>query len=136
MSCAAKAYGPKDGGTYVERARAAWGTVPDKIMQLALACDMAPSFGDVAKKLDYSVGAISSVINNKYKGGMDRIYAAIEGVFMQAEVYCPAAGMTIARNICADNQKRKPSCATPMAARFPAACRGCSNAFGGSSNVE
>jgi hypothetical protein len=132
MSSAARPYGPKNGGTYVERARAAWGTVPDKIMHLALACDLADNLSVVAERIGYSVSAISSVLANTYKGRMDRIEAAIDGVLMQAEVYCPAAGMKLARNVCADHQKQKiASSASPLAARFPAACRGCTHSFGG-----
>ena len=131
MSHAAKPYGPTAGGTYVGKTEAAWGEVPDWVMVLAQACDAAVSMSAVARRLGYSAAVLSQVLCNKYPGRYDRVEAKVRGVLMQAEVYCPGAGMTIARNQCADNQRRKPSSASPLAAKFPGACRGCPNAFGG-----
>ena len=132
MSHAAKPYGPRNGGTYVEQAQNAWGgTMPEWVLALAIACDGSDSMSAVARRLDYSNAVVSSVLTNKYRGRHDRVEAKVRGIMMSAEVFCPAAGMTIARNQCADNQRRKPSSANPLTAKFPAACKRCENCFGG-----
>ena len=126
-----KKNGPAKGGSYMERARAAWAPVPDFIVALARAADAAESQGTIAQKLGCSAAAISAMISNSYAGRLDRMEAKIRGALMSAVVECPALGMTIARNDCATNQRRKFSSASPQAAKFPRACKGCVNAIGG-----
>jgi hypothetical protein len=124
-------HGPARGGSYVERARAAWTPLPDYILALARAADALPSQGAVAQKLGCSAAAVSAMIANSYAGRKDRMKARIEGAFMSAVVDCPALGMSIGRDDCATNQRRKPCFANPQMAKFPRACAGCANAIGG-----
>lgn len=131
MSPARKKHGPANGGSYVERARAAWQPVPDYILALARAADAAPSQGAIAQALGCSSATVSAMLSNSYAGRVDRMEAKIRGAFMSAVVACPALGMEIARNDCASNQQRKFSAANPQTAKFPRACKACPNAIGG-----
>jgi hypothetical protein len=126
-----KACGPKNGGTYVAKAQAAWAPrPPDWVVVLARAADSSGlSQNALAEKIGVSSGAtISSVLSHAYPGGYARIEARVRGALMQATVSCPVEGV-IAKNRCADNQVMKPSAASPARAQFPFRCRTCPNAF-------
>jgi hypothetical protein len=121
--------GPKAGGSYVAKARAAWApNPPDWVLALAHEADGLLSQRALGEKLGITGGALSAVISKKYPGGYARIEARVKGALMSATVACPVEG-EIPRNRCADNQAKKPSAASPARARFPFACRTCPNAF-------
>jgi len=131
MNAPAKSFGPKAGGTYSAKARARWGTVPDWIAQLALAADMAPSQGELGKRLGVDASAISGVIGKTYAGRFDYVEALVRGKLMSATVDCPVKH-TISRDDCARFQKLPFSAASPERAQLFRACRaGCPNALGG-----
>ena len=72
MSSAAKSVGPKEGGTYVDKARQRWGNVPDWIMQLAIHADLLAVSGssqaDLADRIGCKASAISAAIGKTYAG--------------------------------------------------------------------
>jgi len=120
-----KKFGPKDGGSYVARARAAWGAgLPDWVEALAIAADNAPSQAELNKKLKLkSASVISGVIGKSYPGKTDKIEAVVRGALMNETVKCPVLG-AIARNDCVTNQKKKFTTANPRAVQLWQACRG------------
>lgn len=96
--------------TNKQKVKAAWPSpVPDWVMALAEACDME-SQRVVAEKSEYSHAAISSVLNNRYKGDLSAVQKAVEGALMNRVVICPVAG-EIGMQQCQTNQRR-PFCAT------------------------
>jgi hypothetical protein len=125
---AGRAAGPKNGGTYLAKAHAAWNPAPDWIVALARRADGAESLNAIGGKLGVSGGALSAVLSRTYPGGYSRIEARVRGALMSATVTCPVEG-EIARNRCADNQASKPSAASPARAQFPFRCKSCPNAF-------
>lgn len=125
---AGKATGPKNGGTYLDKANAAWNPAPDWILALAKRADGPLSLNALGAQLGIGGGALSAIISRKYAGGYSRVEARVRGALMDATVTCPVEG-EIARNRCLDNQVRKPSAASPAAARFPFACKSCPNTF-------
>ncbi|MGA7673517.1 MAG: hypothetical protein WCA78_00550 [Rhizomicrobium sp.] len=126
MNATAKVFGPKDGGSYVARARMRWRNVPDWVLQLALAADLAPSQGDLAKRVGCSASAISGVIGNSYAGRMEIIEAKVRGALMSEKVTCPVLGL-IARNECVDTQHLPFSGSSPQRARLWTQCPNCPN---------
>lgn len=129
--------GPRNGRSYLENARTARGGIaPDWIEALAAAADTYAaqhrSINDLAAVLGWSNAKVTSIINNNYRARLDGAEATVRGKLMSATVDCPAAGMTIGRDLCGANQKRAASSANPLTAKFPAACRNCKHAIGGS----
>lgn len=125
----AKQYGPKEGGTYVDRAAARWGEAPDWVGMLANAADAAPSLNDLAKRLGIAGASISAVIGRTYPGKLDSIEAKVRGLLMSARVSCPVMG-EIGRDACADYQRMPFATSNPSRAQLYRACRsGCENAL-------
>lgn len=136
MSSGSKVVGPKDGGTYIDRARKRWGNVPDWVMVLATHADQLAGAGssqaDLADRIGCKASAVSAVIGKTYAGKYEHMEALVRGALMSATVECPLLGK-IPRNDCAKNQKLPFSAASPERARLFRACRsGCPHAFGGS----
>lgn len=84
----------------------AWPTPPDWVIELARACD-APgaSQASVARRIDYSASAVSSVLRNSYGGDLARVEQVVRGALMAETVACPIVG-EITRNVCLGHQKR------------------------------
>jgi len=128
MSANGKSYGPKDGGTYLDRARQHWTPVPDWVAALAGAADKSKSQGDLAKKLGCNASVISAVLAKKYTGRYDTVEAQVRGALMHETSACPVLG-AIPRNVCIANQKLPFSAATPQRTQLWRACRnGCRHA--------
>lgn len=128
---APKKFGPKDGGSYIARARAAWnGDLPDWVEALANACDRAPSQNKLNERLKFkSASVISGIIGRTYPGKMDKLEQTVRGALMNETVRCPVLG-SIAKDVCVQNQKRKFTTANPRAAQLWQACRAkCPNAI-------
>lgn len=111
----------------LERARAAWGIVPDYVVAIVSACD-APnaSQNKVAKRLGYSGAVISQVITNSYPGDAVRIEQAVRMHLMGSKVDCPALG-EIKELQCVDWQEeaRKKQHRTPFKGQMRRACHRC-----------
>jgi hypothetical protein len=126
---AAKNYGPKDGGSYRDRAHERWENCPDWIDALAAAAENARSQTELGKRLGLASSTVSAVIGNTYPGNIDRIEARVRGVLMNARIQCPVMG-EIARNRCIDFQELPFSGANPQRAQIWKACRApCPHAF-------
>lgn len=80
--------------------------------------------GAVARMLDYSPTAVSQVLNNKYKGGLDAFLTRVEEVFGQTMVDCPILG-EIALGKCAENRKRPFASTNPLRVRLFRECQIC-----------
>jgi hypothetical protein len=139
MKRPAKSKGPKDGGTYLERARQRWGSaLPDWVAVLARAADAEVAKGGSLTSLGKRVGVlgyrVSAVIGKTYPAGpaLLRIEETVRGKLMGARVSCPALGMTIGRDQCAAFQSQRFSAASPASVRLARTCPDCPNAIGGS----
>ncbi|MEI9885943.1 MAG: hypothetical protein WDN08_05465 [Rhizomicrobium sp.] len=129
------ASGPKNGGSYLDNARARHPAgLPDWIAVLARAADAGAARGEFLRALGARLGGvpaatISAVLGNTYPGKTGAIEAKVRGTLMSERVECPVLGFTIGRDVCGANQSARPSAANPTRAKFPRACRGCDNAF-------
>jgi hypothetical protein len=122
-------YGPANGGTYLDRARAAWKPAPpDWVETLAREADKAASQTELGKRLGVSGAAVSATIGHNYAGRYDALEARVKGALMRATVECPVEGV-IGRDRCAANQRHSPTAANPVRARLVAACKSCPNRF-------
>ncbi len=130
----ANKFGPKDGGSYLVRARERWGKVlPDWVEALARAADTAPSQGDLGARLGLPAATISAAIGNTYPGRTDAIEARVRGALMAMKVECPVLG-PIGRKTCMDTQRLPFSSASPSRAQLYIAChKPCRNFVGGKS---
>lgn len=112
--------------TILDSARAAWGDpLPDWIETLALECQMT-SQAAVAKKLEISSAAISTLLRRKYAGSTARMEERVRGVYLDGKVMCPALG-ELAVNECLKHRDRAKSfaMASPTRALMYRACNRC-----------
>jgi hypothetical protein len=128
--------GPVGGGTYVDRVRDRWGeTVPDWCIALAKSADayteQNKSMSALAGFLGCTPAVLNAVIGKTYRGRYDHVEQLVRGKLMSQSVMCEPLGMNVSRDVCAINQRRKPSSASPSTAKFPGACRACPHATGG-----
>lgn len=126
-----------DNRTFVEKATAAWGELPDWVGELAQATDQ---FGQkkAAEMIGYSNGLISQVLNRKYGGDMQGVEQRVRGALMGLMVECPILG-EIDRNRCLQEQQEPFRATSAFRAQIYHACRnGCPNARpkGGKQNAE
>lgn len=105
----------------LDKARAAWGDLPDWVLALAEACD-AETQAAVGRRIDYSGSAVSQVLSGTYRGDLPRVEIAVRGALMAETVRCPMLG-DIARNVCLNWQRRPFSTASSNAVRMHQACR-------------
>jgi hypothetical protein len=130
-------FGPMGGGTYADRAKERWGSeIADWVIALASAADsyaeQSKGMVMLAEFLGCNPSVLIAAIGHNYRGRYDHVEQLVRGKLMSEAVMCDPLGMTLPRDVCAQNQKRKPSSVNPMTAKFPAACRTCPNATGGS----
>ena len=109
----------------IDKARAAWPTVPDWVAVLAEECDRS-SQGRVGHAIGYSGAAVSQVIGNKYTGAIANVEVAVRGAFMGQAVTCPVLG-ELSLNKCLTHQRAKLITTNPQRIRLYKACRRCSN---------
>ena len=97
------------GLSFLEKASAAWPEpLADWLVELARLADGCGLRG-AEKRIGYSAGAISSVINNKYgKGDIGRVEETVRGALMALTVDCPELG-ELARDRCLAWQKKPTS---------------------------
>lgn len=109
--------------TAVARATSAWdGMLPDWVMALAEACDVA-SGRAVAKRLDVSPAAVSRVLGNNY-GGTAAMELRVRDRIMSA-VVCPVLG-EISQERCREEQGRPFAATNAVRVRLYRACNnGC-----------
>lgn len=107
---------------FVGNARKAWGEPPDWVLRLAEECERTTA-SDVARRLDYSVAVVSSVIRANYKGDVGKVEAKVRGAYMGAMVDCPILG-EIERDRCIAEQQHKHLGTSALRAKLYRACRG------------
>lgn len=121
--------GPAPGTVRVERSMAqkaadAWGMPPDWVAELATLADREGLRG-VEKRVGYSASAISTVINNRYRGDMARVEETVRGALMGHVVSCPVLG-ELGRDQCLTWQKKPFAATSSVRAAVYRACRaGC-----------
>ncbi len=115
----------RDDRTMVEKARDAWGDLPDWISELAKMAD-AKGLNTVAKTVGYSAATLSTVLHNKYRGDVGRVEAKVRGALMAETVMCPVYS-EIGRNRCLDIQKQKFAATNSTRVRVYRACRSVGN---------
>ena len=109
---------------FLAKARAAWPQTPAWVEQLAAEANRT-SVTAVAKRINYSVGAASQVIGNKYPGDLGKVEAAVRGALMGETVICPVLD-EIGRDWCLKQQDMPRTGASAIRGRVYQACRsGC-----------
>lgn len=79
----------------------------------------------VAKRIGYSVAVVSAVCRGKYQGDLSSVEGKVRGVFMGAQVECPAMG-EIGRDQCLEEQKKTHIGTSSLRTAIYHACRaGC-----------
>lgn len=89
---------------------------------LRQACD-AGTQTQIAERIGYSAGAISSVLSGTYKGNLDRVQQAVEGALMNSTVDCPVVG-DLPRQRCIEHQRTPFTPTNPSRVALYRACRG------------
>ncbi len=108
---------------FLSNAREGWGENPPSwIVALADQCSRSNAT-EVAKRLDYSVAVITSVLLGNYRGSLAKVEAKVRGAFLGEVVDCPALG-EIERDRCETEQGRKFFGTSANRARIFRACRG------------
>ncbi|WP_245615497.1 transcriptional regulator [Afifella pfennigii] len=114
---------PADMRTMAEKALAAWGApLPDWVDELARFADAA-GLRIAAERIGYSSSTLSTVINGRYAGDVDRVADAVRGALMGAVVSCPILG-EIGRDQCLDEQRKPKSPTNSTRMALWRACRG------------
>ncbi|WP_246248945.1 transcriptional regulator [Chelativorans alearense] len=111
--------------TMSEKALEAWGAgLPDWVAELAALADREGLRG-AEKRVNYSASAISTVINNRYRGDMGRVEESVRGALMGRVVPCPVLG-EIGRDQCLVWQKKPFAATSSIRVAVYRACRaGC-----------
>lgn len=109
---------------FVAKARLAWPDTPAWVERLAAEANRT-SVTAVAKRIGYSVGAISQAIAAKYPGDIGKIETAVRGALMGETVICPVLD-EIGRDWCLVQQGMPRTGASAIRERVYHACRsGC-----------
>lgn len=109
---------------HLEKAKAAWGEVPDWLEVLADECGKA-SQKKVSMKLKVSSTVVNRIISNTYEGDVEKFAEKVRGTYMSARVECPVLG-EIGRDRCIAEQGKKQTFENPLRPKIYRACRsGC-----------
>jgi hypothetical protein len=124
--------GPKTGAgvngdqrSYAEKAKAAWGEVPEWVAELAAYADQHGAKA-AGKAIGYSNSAVSIVLNGKGENfDLARIEQLVRGALMGATVDCPIKG-EMARDVCLGWQRKPYALSSSARVEMYQACRnGC-----------
>lgn len=113
-------------GSFVDKAEAAWGNVPDWLYELCRLADEVGLTGTEKRLGSYSRSAISTVISRKYQGDYGRVEEMVRGALMDATVDCPVLG-EIGRDRCLKEQKEPFRPTSRHRAQLFHACKICPN---------
>lgn len=90
----------------------------------------ASTQSQVAERIGYSAGAVSSVLAGTYNGNLERVRQAVEGALMASTVECPVIG-EMPRQRCVEHQRTPFTPTNPARVQLYRACRaGCPHALG------
>lgn len=96
---------------------------PAWIDVLRLACRAPSTQAQIAERIGYSAGAVSSILAGTYKGNLDRVQQAVEGALMNSSVECPVIG-DLPRQRCVEHQRTPFTPTNPSRVALYRACRG------------
>lgn len=108
----------------LDKARAAWGDLPDWVMTLARACD-ASSQNKVAAKLGLSSGTVSRLILNGYNGDLAEMRRLTLARLVDDTVECEAFGAPIRPSQCLDYRRGRTVRDAAWRAVLTATCPDC-----------
>ena len=108
--------------TNADKAREAWGTVPDWIERLAEACDAA-GLNQTAMKIGLSPALVSLVIRRRHHATYAFAEARVRGMLMTPIIPCPVLGL-ISTTQCREEQQKPFTSINPLAVAVYRACRG------------
>lgn len=113
--------------TFADKAAAAWAPAPDWVEELAAMAD-ASGLKGAASRIGYTGSLVSGVLNNKYRGDLVAVEAAVRWSLMSLTVDCPVIG-EIDRSRCLREQQEPFRATSAFRAQLYHACRGgCPNA--------
>ncbi|MBN9334684.1 transcriptional regulator [Devosia sp.] len=113
--------------TFAQKAKAAWGEVPDWVLELAALAD-ASGLKGAGERIGYTGSLVSGVLNNKYRGDLVGVEQRVRGALMGLMVECPVLG-EIDRSRCLQEQQEPFRATSAYRAQLFHACRtGCPNA--------
>lgn len=107
----------------MDKARAAWGAVPDWVAALATACD-ARGLNRTAEKISMSPALVSLVIRKTHHAGYEYAEARVRNKLMTPLRACPVLGL-ISEQQCEGEQAKPFTSVNPLAVAVYRACRDC-----------
>lgn len=114
----------RKGRSNMDKARAAWGDMPDWVAALAAACD-AGGLNRTAEKISLSPALVSLVIRRTHHAGYEYAEARVRNTLMTPLRPCPVLGLIDAAR-CAEEQARPFTSVNPLAVAVYRTCRsGC-----------
>ena len=116
----------------VTKASAAWGSPPDWVLALALACD-AHGVRGTAARLGLSPALVSLCIRHAHHGPYTHAEQRVRAGLMTAVRTCPVLG-EITADHCLTEQRKPFTSANPLAVAVYRACRGCQHNQGKGEN--
>jgi hypothetical protein len=106
----------------LQKATDGWeGSPPEWIIALATAAETTGLAG-AAQSIGYSIGLVSAVLRNTYRGDVARVAEKVAGALMGATVGCPVIG-EMSRNTCLDWQRKPKAATSAYRMRMYHACR-------------
>jgi len=105
-----------------DKARDAWGTVPDWVQRLAEACDTG-GLNQTAKKIKMSPALVSLVIRKKHHATYAKAEARVREMLMTPIISCPVLGLISAEQ-CHSEQQKPFTSINPLAVAVYKGCRG------------
>lgn len=113
--------------TFAEKARKAWGDVPEWVAELAKIAD-AHGLKGAGNAIGYTGSLVSGVLNAKYAGDMVLVEKSVRWALRSQTVECPVLG-TIDRSRCLEEQREPFRATSAFRAQLYHECRnGCPNA--------
>ena len=108
---------------FLEKARIGWGAALPAWVQVMADEASRTTASAVARRIGYSVSAVSAVLSGAYKGDLGAVEARVRGAYMGEIVECPVLG-EIARDHCMEEQARKYVATSATRTKLFRACRG------------
>lgn len=110
------------GQSFVDKVSNSYEKLDEWLIELASLADREGLAG-AAKRIGYSKAAVSTVLNGKYAGDVDRVEQMVRGALMAEQVDCPVLG-DIGRDRCLSEQKEEFRGTSAFRAQLYHACRG------------
>ena len=108
--------------TNADKARDAWGEVPDWVQRLAETCDTG-GLNQTARKIKMSPALVSLVIRKRHHATYAQAEARVREMLMTPIISCPVLGLISAEQ-CHSEQQKPFTSINPLAVAVYKACRG------------